>query len=233
MMSSSDEPKDSGSEKSTPTRRQFIRDLGGALFIVTIVDALSVGALADTAACSRSTGTDNNCAVNGAQDGHCGYTNSPPTTPPSTDADQNCSATDNDQNCKSGHADKDESCSPGTAKGTTFNEDGNCNAPVQNQPNDTDDSCSVNSADESCGSSGSQDEHCSQFSSDAACSPPGPTGTGYDQDQSCTQNGADADQSCNVGGIRAVNNPDPDNHCGQPLSDGSTDPDNGTKITAF
>lgn len=194
------------------SRRQFIREVGGVLFAVTIVDVadpsfLSGPVYAQSSGCGNGT-PDGSCSAT-TPDSNCGYT-----TSGAIDPDEGCrgSPYDADQSCGQISRDVDQACS-------STDEDQNCNKPYSTPGlTDLDNSCTSTSLDESCGGN-TTDESCSTTSTDENCSvarnPPA-----NDVDQSCTGSGAETDEGCGD----CDDNHDTDQHCGQPVK-GALDPD--------
>lgn len=206
------------------SRRRFIRDVGGMLFAVTVVD------IADTAFFSGPVYAQSTCgagAVDAActattSDSNCGF-NLPAGA--GMDPDEGCRASpyDADQSCGQITRDVDQACS-------TTDEDQNCNKPYSTPGFiDSDQSCTTTSLDESCGNGGgsNNDESCSATSADESCHDSAAKSS-HNEDQSCTASSADPDEACGTNSAGSAR--DEDQHCGKP-SGGTKDADQACGMT--
>lgn len=221
----SEDPGLLSSVNEQPTRRKFIRDVGGLLFAVTVVDIADAAFLtgqvyAQSGGCGLGV-VDSSCSAT-TPDSNCGF-NVP--AGGGMDPDEGCRASpqDADQACGQIAKDVDQACS-------ATDQDQNCNKPHSTPGlTDADNSCTTTSLDESCGNGGgaNNDESCNATSMDESCHDSAAKSS-HNEDQSCTGTGADLDEAC---GTNSATGPrDEDQHCGQPAS-GTTDADQACGMT--
>ena len=222
-----DRPASKSTQTAASSRRDFIRDVGGMLFAVTVIDIADASffsgqAFAQSSGCGQGV-VDGSCTAT-ASDANCGFTI---TATGTMDPDEGCRlSTDTDQACGMIAKDVDQACTAGSVT-TSADEDQNCGKPYSTPGlNDADESCTTTSTDDNC-SVNDNDESCNATSADESCNDSAAT-TSHNVDQSCTAVAADKDEACGVnstGGAR-----DEDQHCGKPAS-GSTDADEACGLT--
>jgi len=198
--------EDENSQDSASGRREFVRDIGRALFAITVVD-IADSSFIETAEAQSSGGCgqgvpDGGCEI-GEPDGNCGFKTSTGAMDPDEACEQGTLWDDNDESCGDQKGWRDETCH-------STNIDENCSKESNPGFTDNDESCSSTSTDESCaqGSQTEVDESCGPTTADENCQDASGPGT-TDPDESCTNSAMDPDQSCSKSGPY-----DEDEHCG-------------------
>jgi len=218
LTSSKSSPTNDVNGENKQSRRQFIKNIGGLIFGLTLVDRTARQLLA-CPQCNSPGDNDTNCNSPGDSDAGCGNGNK----------DEGCSASEPDENCHAngpgnGEGDKDQSCGElGADEGCgdcndAHDTDDNCGQPL-NGGNDPDEMCGHAhtigiDTDNNCQNVGDSDQGCGRHNGsgtspvtdeDEGCNPGHP-----DTDQNCI--GQDSDDNCNTNG---ENTSTPDEHCQQ------------------
>lgn len=207
---------DGASKKS---RRQFIKNIGGLMFGLTLVDRTARQILACPPPCNSPGDNDANCKNPGDHDAGCGNGNT----------DEGCSTSEPDENCHTkdpgdGKGDKDQHC-------TENGNDADAGCGDCNDKHDDDEHCGESlgegtDPDEMCGHAHvvgiDTDDNCKNADdNDQGCGThTGPWGTQEDADEGCDPGPPDTDKNCTgeesdiYCDTNGANTSTPDEHCG-------------------